>query len=277
MSLAELWSYDFMRYALFSALLLGPACALLGVFVTLRGMAFFSDALAHSAVTGVALGWLVREKLGIEIDLMACVFLFSLLQAAAMAWLFNRSSLAPDTVIAFSFTGSVAFGVIVIAMLGKYRQLDGLLFGSIYGNGPADLMRQGVLALVIATVLVTQMRGLTLSSLSPELAAAQRLRVSWLNYTFALLIAATVVISLKMLGALLLSALIVIPPASAKLVSGSFRSLLLVSLLGGLTAPALGVVASARFNLPTGPCIVMMNVALLLACYAWRLRRSRFA
>ena len=76
MSLVDIWSYDFMRYALFSACLLGPACALLGVFVTLRGMAFFSDALAHSAVTGVAVGFLIQEKLGIDLDPMITVLFF---------------------------------------------------------------------------------------------------------------------------------------------------------------------------------------------------------
>ena len=275
MSLVDIWSYDFMRYALFSACLLGPACALLGVFVTLRGMAFFSDALAHSAVTGVAVGFLIQEKLGIELDPMITVLFFALLQAGVMAWLFHRSSLAPDTVIAISFTGSVALGVVIIALLGKYRLLDGILFGSIYANGPADILRQVMLVLIIAAVLLTQLRGYTLSTLSPELARAQRLRIAWLNYAFALLIAATVVTALKMLGALLLSALIVIPPAAARLVSHSFRGLLIISLVGGLAAPLLGVIASAKLNAPTGPSIVLMNVALLLACALWKsLRRS---
>jgi len=273
MSLAELWSYEFMRYALLSACLLGPACAMLGVFVTLRGMAFFSDALAHSAVTGVAVAFLVQERLGLPVDPMVTVFLFALAQAGVMAWLFHRSTLSPDTVIAFSFTGSVALGVVIIALLGKYRLLDGILFGSIYANGPADLIRQAGLLVLIAVVLVGQMRGFTLSTLSPELAHAQRVRTTWLNYCFALLLAATVVTALKMLGALLLSALIVIPPAAAKLVSGSFRSLLVVSLAGGLVCPLLGVVGSAGLNTPTGPSIVLVNVLFLLACTLWKCRR----
>ena len=275
--MSAFWSYDFMRYALLSACILGPACALLGVFVTLRGMAFFSDALAHSAVTGVALGFLVQEKLDLTVDPMLCVFLFSFLLASFMAWLFHRTTLTPDTVIAFSFTGSVAFGVIVISLLGKYRLLDGILFGSIYANGPADLVRQGVLALVICVVIIGWMRSYTLTTLSPEMAHGQRLRTGWLNYTFALLIAATVAVCLKMLGALLLSALIVIPPAAAKLISGSFRSLLVVSVIGGLLAAATGVIISWHLNVPTGPCIVLTDVLLLGLCYAWKFTRTRTA
>jgi zinc transport system permease protein len=269
--MSAFWNYDFMRYALISACILGPACALLGVFVTLRGMAFFSDALAHSAVTGVALGFLVQEKLSLSVDPMLCVFLFSFLLASFMAWLSHRTSLAPDTVIAFSFTGSVAFGVIVISMLGKYRLLDGILFGSIYANGPADILKQAALAVLICIVIVGQMRSYTLSTLSPEMAHVQRLRTGWLNYAFSLLIAATVAVCLKMLGALLLSALIIIPPAAAKLVSGSFRGLLVVSVVGGLLAATLGVLASWQLNVPTGPCIVLTDVLLLCVCYCWKM------
>lgn len=275
--MSTFWSYDFMRYAMISACILGPACALLGVFVTLRGMAFFSDALAHSAITGVALGFLMQEKLALAVDPMLCVFLFSFLLASFMAWLSHRTTLAADTVIAFSFTGSVAFGVIVISLLGKYRLLDGILFGSIYANGPADILKQAILAGVLVLFIVGRMRGLTLATLSPEMAHVQGVRSGWLHYAFALLIAATVAICLKMLGALLLSALIVIPPAAAKLVSGSFRSLLVVSVIGGLLAAALGVLASWRLNVPTGPSIVLTNVLLLCLCYLWKIARPRFS
>jgi len=263
----DFWSYDFMRYAFLSALILGPTCALLGVFVTLRGMSFFSDALAHSAVTGVALGFLVHEQWHWQVDPFVSVLAFSFLLASGMAWLFHKTTLKPDTVIAFAFTGSVAFGVVVISKLGKYRLLDGCLFGSIYANGPADLWHQGALAVVVVGLLAWQSRAYTLSTLSPDLAHVQGLRTGWLNYVFALLIAATVTVCLKMLGALLLSALIVIPPAAAKLVAQSFRQMVICSILIGLFAAGTGVIASYHWDVPTGPCIVLTDVACLLLCY----------
>ena len=277
MSLADIWNYEFMRYAVLSAMILGPLCALLGVFVTLRGMAFFSDALAHSAVSGVALGFLMEERFGLHMDPMLVVLGYSLLLAGAMVWLSRNGSLTPDTVIAFSFTGSVAFGVIVISLLGKYRLLDGILFGSIYANGPHDLLRQGLLALVAGGFLISQMRAYTLLTLNPELAHVQRIRGALLHYAFALLIAATVVLCLKMLGALLLSALIVIPAAAAKLVSGNFRTLLFVALSIGFIAPLLGVWGSIHFDLPSGPSMVMSNIVILLACYLLRPLRAAMA
>jgi len=267
---AEIWSYDFMRYTLISATILGPTCALLGVFVTLRGMAFFSDALAHSAITGVALGFLIEERFGLNIDPMLVVLVFSLVQALIMARLGRGGTLVPDTVIAFSFTGSVALGVVIIALLGKYRMLDGIIFGSIHANDATDITHQAILALVVAVFVIGNMRSLALTTLNPELAHVQRLPAFFLHYGFALLIAGTVVLSLKMLGALLLSALIVIPAAAGKIASRGFQGLLIVSLTIGLLAPWAGVWSSWKYNIPTGPAIVLCNIALLLLAYLWR-------
>jgi len=276
MTFSEIWSYEFMRYALLSACVLGPACALLGVFVTLRGMAFFSDALAHSAVTGVALGFFINEKLGWDVDPMLSVLFFSMALAGLMAWLFERSNLSPDSVIAFSFTGSVALGVVLISWLKKYRLIDGILFGSIYSNSFSDLLWQLALAGGIGIFLLFLMKRYTLSTLSPELSLSFGIRSGWLNYVFAMLIAATVVVALKMLGALLLSALIVIPPAASKLISGSFRKMLLFSLLIGFLAPLIGVLFSCQADVPTGPSIVLANVCLLFVCYLIRAFRPSF-
>jgi ABC-type Mn2+/Zn2+ transport system permease subunit len=266
MHFIELFRYDFIRYALVSGLLLGPTCALLGVFVNLRGMAFFSDALAHSALTGVALGFMIDAWTGWKIDPTIYVLIFSCLLALGMGWLSQRTPLSRDTITAFTFTGSVALGVILISLLGKHRMLEGLLFGSIYANGPADIVHQAILAAAVLVFFLTQLRPLTLATLDPELARSRGIRPALLHYAFSLLVAATVAVGLKMLGALLLSALIVMPAAAARIASSSFRNLILVALLLGIAAPPVGIAASATLNLPTGPCIVLVHVAALAVC-----------
>ncbi len=270
MNWSEIWSYEFMRNALISASILGPTCALLGVFVTLRGMAFFSDALAHSAVTGVALGFLMEERFGWNLNPMVVVFVFTIVLGLLMAKLSRSGVLRPDTIIAFSFAGSVALGVILIAMLGKYRLLDGILFGSIYANDTSSLVYQALLALTVFGFLIINMRRLTLMTLNPELAHVQRVPSVWLHYAFTLLVAATVVVSMKMLGALLLSALIVVPAAAGKVVARSFRGLVVVSLICGIVAPWNGVWVSVQFNVPTGPSIVLSGILFLILAYIWR-------
>ncbi len=266
MDLTDLLRYDFMRYALISGLLLGPTCAILGVFVNLRGMAFFSDALAHSALTGVALGFMIDSATGWKLDPTIYVLIFSCLLALGMGWLSQRTPLARDTITAFTFTGSVALGVILISMLGKHRMLEGLLFGSIYSNGPADITRQAILAVIVLIFFLTQLRPLTLATLDPELARARGIRPALLHYAFSLLVAAAVAVGLKMLGALLLSALIVIPAAAARIATTSFRSLIALALLLGILIPPIGITASATLNLPTGPAIVLVHIAVLAIC-----------
>ena len=273
MSVIDLLRYDFMRYALISGLLLGPACAILGVFVNLRGMAFFSDALAHSAITGVALGFMLDAWTGWQLDPAIYVLIFSCLLAIGMGWLSQRTPLSRDTITAFTFTGSVALGVVLISMLGKSRMLEGLLFGSIYSNGPADITRQAVLAAIVLIFFLTQLRSLTLATLDPELARARGIRPVLMHYAFSLLVAATVAVGLKMLGALLLSALIVIPAAAARIATTSFRGLIVGALLLGILAPPIGIAASAALNLPTGPAIVLVHVAALAICQIFHLIR----
>lgn len=273
MQLIELFQYDFMRYALISGLLLGPTCALLGVFVNLRGMAFFSDALAHSAITGVALGFMIDAATGWKLDPTIYVLIFSCLLALAMGWLSQRTPLSRDTITAFTFTGSVALGVVLISMLGKHRMLEGLLFGSIYANGPADIARQAVLAALVLVFFLTQLRPLTLATLDPELARSRGIRPALLHYVFSLLVAAAVAVGLKMLGALLLSALIVIPAAAARIATTNFRNLIAASLLLGILIPPVGIAASATLNLPTGPSIVLVHIAILAICQLFHLLR----
>jgi ABC-type Mn2+/Zn2+ transport system permease subunit len=238
-------------------------------------MAFFSDALAHSALTGVAIGFLLQEMFGWNVDPMFVVLIFSMLLATGMAYFFEKTTLRPDTVISFSYTGSVAFGVIVLSMLGQYRMINGILFGSIYSNSTDDLYKQLALAALIVGFTFWKLRPYTLAILQPDLARIQGINTSRLNYLFALLIAITVSVTLKMAGALLLSALIITPAAAGKIMARNFRGLLLLSPLLGLLAAGSGVLISYQLDSPTGPTIVLTNVTVLISCLIFsRLRKA---
>lgn len=272
--MSEMWQFEFMRCALISALILGPTCAFLGVFITLRGMSFFSDAIAHASLTGIALGFWFQEATGTELEIFWVVFGFNIMLALLMAYFVQKTPLSADTIIAFTSTGSVALGVLMLSMLGKYRLFRGLLFGDIYSNGPTDLLRQLLLAAVIFGFVGTRIKGLTLSVLDPDLARGQGWNLTWLNYAFAMLIAGTVAVAIKMLGTLLLGALIVIPPAAAKLLAKSLRQMIFISMGIGLFASALGVYLSVRWDSPTGPTIVLVNVVVLLGALLFRKQRG---
>jgi len=197
---------------------------------------------------------------------MFTVLIFSILLASAMAYFFEKTTLRPDTIISFSFTGSVALGVIILGMLGKYRMIDGILFGSIYANDTADLYKQLALLILILAFTLWKLRPYTLAILQPDLARIQGVNTSHLNYFFAILIAITITLTLKMAGALLISALIVTPAAASKMMAKNFRHLLLLSPLLGFCAAGSGVLISYQLDSPTGPTIVLTNVAVLLLC-----------
>ena len=272
MSVVDLWQFPFVRHALLSALLLGPVCAYLGVFITLRGMSFFSDALAHAALTGIALGFLV-QAVWPWMPLLPVVLVFSLVLAAGMARIAEKTTLRPDAIIAFSFTGSVALGVAVLSKLGKYRLLDGLLFGDIYASGPGDLWAQAGLALVLFGFLAWNRRAFLLEIVQPDLARVEGLPVARLNLLFALVVAATVTVCIKMLGTLLLSGLIVIPATAARLVARNFAQMTVAAIvLGGVGAVG-GIVVSCVFDLPAGPSIILLDIAILLGCRVASVRR----
>lgn len=258
-----LWQFEFARNALFSALILGPSCALLGVFVTLRGQSFLSDALAHSAVTGVALGLLLQKHLGWPDDVTFAVLPFCAGLALLITWLSERTQIRPDAVITFSFAGSLALGLVILSSLDRYTLIDGILFGNIYALTTRDLALQAGLAILLGLLYLAWRRQYLLTIVQPDLARMQGVRTGLLHYALALAVALTVAVCIKMVGTLLLGALIVIPAATGRALARSFVSMSVLALLAGLAGPSLGVYVSLQRNLPTGPVIVLTMLTLL--------------
>jgi len=240
--------------------------ALLGTFITLRGMAFFSDAISHAALTGVGLGVALRltnDVYGTGMQFVLIVFCCFV--GLMMAWLFERTSLRADTVIAFSYSGAVALGVILISQLKGYQSLEGVLFGEILFASETDVWTIVGLSVLVLVFLLLNLRALLLCVVQEDLARIAGVDIRRLNYLFVLLIALVIALLLQQLGALLIGGLIVIPAAASRMVSTSFRQMLILAAVFGVFAGVIGIVASAQFDLPTGPTIVLANVALLVA------------
>jgi zinc transport system permease protein len=266
---AEMWEIlqtPQLERALLIAAVAGPIMALLGTFITLRGMAFFSDAISHAALTGVGLGValkLTNDVYGVGMQLVLIVF--CCLVGLMMAWLFERTSLRADTVIAFSYSGAVALGVILISELKGYQSLEGVLFGEILFASETDVWMILGLSVVVLLFLLLNLRALLLCVVQEDLARIAGVNIRRLNYLFVLLIALMIALLLQQLGALLISGLIVIPAAASRMVSTSFRQMLVLAAVFGLVAGIIGITTSAQFDLPTGPTIVLANVFLLVA------------
>jgi ABC-type Mn2+/Zn2+ transport system permease subunit len=265
--LTEVLELPQMRHALLVALIAGPLGGLLGTFITLRGMSFFSDAISHGAMTGVTLGFLLnlsRDSAHPGMQIVLVVFCVAL--ALLMAWLMERTSLHADTVIAFTYTGSVALGVVTISRLRGYRALEGALFGDILASSLLDVWIMAGLALVTLGFLAFNLRPLTLAVVQENLAKIEGYRTRRLNYAFVVIVALVIALLLRQLGALLISGLIVVPAAAARVVAGNFRAMLLYAAFFGIVGAATGVFASYPLDTPTGPTIVLADVAILTLC-----------
>jgi zinc transport system permease protein len=249
-----------MQRALLAALLLAPICALLGVFVTARRMSFFSDTIAHGALTGVALGaWL-----GLT-DFTVPMILVGLTVAAAIIWLKDHTDLLTDTIMALLLSGSVAAGILILRLLRNGRgQIDAYLFGDILAIDNRDVIFAGLLFLVAGFILFTRLSAFSLITAHEEMAFVTGIRVRALNYAFILLLTITVALSIRLLGIILVTSLLVIPPAAARNLSRNLRQHLILSLLIGALGGVSGIVLSYQLDAPCGPAIVLSCIGLFI-------------
>lgn len=267
--LAEPW----MQRALLAALFLTPLCALLGVFVTARRMAFFSDTIAHAGLTGVALGvWF-----GLA-DPTVPLVLVSLAVAAAIFWLKENTALVTDTIMALLLSGSVAAGIIILSLMRtRPGDLHGFLFGDILAVGWPEVWQAGALCGVVGTVVLLNLSPLSLITAHEEMARVCGLPVRRWNYLFVLVLTLTVALTIRLLGIILVTSLLVIPAAAARNLSRNLRQQILLSLVLGWAGGLGGLALASQVNVPCGPAIVLVCLglfALTLVASRWQHRRT---
>ena len=205
--------------------------------------------------------------------------LFSVLVAMAILWLKEHTDLLTDTIMALLLSGSVAFGIIVLSLLKNKRgELHRYLFGDILSVGPDDVWLAAVLCVGIGAWLFAQLSQLALLTASEDLAHVSGVRTRWLNYGFVLVLTVVVSLSIRLLGIILVTSLVVIPPAAARNLARNLRQQLILSLLIGLVGGAVGTLASYRWDIPCGPAIVMACLAIFLGTLiVGKLRRRQLA
>ncbi|MGC8668783.1 MAG: metal ABC transporter permease [Chthonomonadales bacterium] len=252
--------YPFMQRALMVSLLMGTLCPLLGVFVVIRRMSFFGDAIAHSAFTGIALGLL----LGVDPSLSSVAF--AVLIALGMGALQARSSIPSDTIIGVFFAGAAALGILLIGLLQGYRtNLFAYLFGDVLTVSRGDLAAAAILLGGVAIAVLILRRPLLQVALNRDLAAVHGARVAAVEYALMVLLAVTVAMSIKLVGIILVTALLIIPAAAARNVSRSIRQVFAFALAAGVISAVLGLLASYQLNTASGPTIVMVSIVLFIA------------
>ena len=267
----DLLRYGFMERALLAALLVGLTAPSVGIYMVQRRLALIGDGMGHVALVGVALGVLTTGQpvMTALVTAVAGAIIIELVRA--------RGRASGDVALAIMFYGGIAAGVVIISLApgGTPANLNSYLFGAITTTSAADLTVFAVLAAVVLTVTLGMGPRLFAVSNDEEYARAAGLPVLPLNLLLAVITATTVVISMRVVGLLLISALMVVPVATSLLLVGSFRATSLLAVGIGMFAALGGTISSYYANTPSGGTIVLLAVALFTVTATLTTVRSR--
>ena len=265
----EMLRWDFMKNALLALLLMAPLFGLLSTMIVTGRMSFFSDALGHSAFTGIALGCIC----GMTMPIYAAV-IFSVLFALLFSFVRSRSNQAADTLIGVFSSSAVALGIFVATLGGgSFTKYNKYLIGDILSVTPAEI---GLLAAVLVIVLifwVLSVNRLTLTAIHPQLASSRGIPVGLSQTLFTVAIAVVVTLTISSVGLLILNSLLVLPGASARNVAKNLRQYHGFSVLFALLAGLGGLCVSYYSGCSAGAAISLL-LALIFAV-TFPLRRMR--
>jgi len=268
----EILSYTFMQRALLASVLIGTVSAVIGVYVVLRGLSFIGAGIAHASFGGVALGFL----LGINPMLAAVVF--CLLTAWGIAWTSRRAEVKEDTAIGIFFASTMALGILVIGLMRGYNvDLFGYLFGSVLAVTRQDLWLSLLMGAGVLLTVGLFFKELLFITFDPEMAQVSGLPAGALYVLLLSLMALTIVLSIKVVGIILVSALIVIPAAAAYQLTEDFRRMMLLAVVVGNLSAVAGLFLSYWLDTASGATMVLTATAffILSALLSPRRRRVR--
>ena len=255
----DLIQYGFMQRALISAIAISVICAIVGLFLVLKRHSLFGDALAHVAFGGISLG------LFIGVYPLWTAYIVAILSAVGVNKLRESTKIPPDSSIAVLLTSGLAIGVILISISGGYTlDLFSLLFGNILLVGNDDLIMILITAAIVIPVIYMLYKKLVLIIFDENQAKVSGLNVTWINTLFIILASITIIASIRLVGVLLISSLIVIPNITAIMLGKGFKKTLLISCAMSVFSSVFGIVISYYLNLAPSGTIVLILVSIFL-------------
>jgi zinc transport system permease protein len=259
MGLIDVLLLGFMQRAIVAGILVAVAAAVIGTFIILRGMSLLGDSLAHASFGGIALGLL----LGLSPFYLALVF--AALGGIAVHVLEHQRIIRGDTSLGIVFAAGLGIGVTIVSIAGGFNvSLLAFLFGSILAVSWTDVAVFALLVAVLLAVVVGFYKEYLYLTFDEETAEASGLPVHGLNILFAVLTAVAVVVSIKIVGVLLVSALLVVPAAASQQLARSFRQSLTLAVVFALVSMVGGIFLSYGFNWPPGGAIVVVSLLLFV-------------
>lgn len=253
----EFINYPFMANALIAIILITPVFAILGTMIVNNKMAFFSDALGHSALTGIALGMLLKiTNMNVGMILFAVVF------ALALNYVKNKTTYGADTIISVFSSIAIALGLAMLSQSGKFNQYSSYLVGDIISITPTEILYVFLAAIFVYAFWYFTFNKLNVISINSTLAKSKGINVKKIDNIFVVLIAIIVMISIRWIGILLINSLLILPAASSRNIAKNMRQYHLFAVLISLFSGIAGLIISYYFNMGTGPVIVLISGAI---------------
>lgn len=272
--ITEPLAYEFMQRALLAGIAVAAVCAVIGVFIVQRGLAFLGDGLAHAAFGGIAIGL----YLGASVENAVWIAIpFTAIIAIGIGIVLRRSSLRGDVATGVFFSFSFALGVLFLGLRtssDRPVQVEHLLFGNMLSVTPTVLYVVVAVAVVACIVTIALWSRLAYAIFDPELAAISGVPVAVLEYLLLAETAVVVVVAVKTVGVVLVSSFVVIPAATARLVGHRLGTATLLAATIGVAGAAVGLLASYHLNTPAAATIILLHSAVFAGAFAWsHLRR----
>jgi zinc transport system permease protein len=260
--LPSIFEHTFMVRGLLAAIIIGPLLGAMGTVVVTKKLSFFTQTIGNAAMSGVAIGLLFGEPIE---GTYAGLYGFCLIVSLVMTFVKNRSRLSNDTIIGVVLAQVLGVGIILMIVVTSQfnvHQVEGILFGSLITLNDTDLITLAFASLVVGILFALNFNKVMLGGFNPILAKARGLSPVFLEYVFVCLMTVVVVASLKLIGALLVLVLVVVPAAGAQNIVRNLRQFVWVSVLFSTVSTTLGMILSGFLPIPSGAVIVLVSSIL---------------
>lgn len=250
----DFMQYTFIKNAFIAILLSAPIFALIGTMIVNKKMAFFSDALGHSALTGIAIGIL----LGIS-NINISMIIFAIVFALLLNWVRNKTTYGADTIISVFSSIAIALGLAILAQSGNFNKYSSYLIGDILSISTNEIIYLALAFILVIVFWVNMFNKLNAVSINQMLAKSKRINTKLIENIFSVIIAIMVMISIRWIGILLINSMMILPAASSRNIAKNTRHYNALAVLFAITSGIVGLIISYYTNIPTGSMIVILS------------------
>lgn len=252
----EWLSTSFMKNAFIAILFTGLLFGLFGSMVVNNKMAFFSEALGHSALTGIALGVIF------SMEELTSMIIFGIIFAIGIWWIEKKNSISTDTIIGVFSSTAIALGIVLLSLGNEFSSYSSFLIGDILLVKPSEIVLLIITAVISIAVWSILFNKMVLGGMNPTLAKSRNVKVDLMKVIFTIILAVIVMISIKWVGLMIINSLLILPAATARNISRNLRQYTLLSVLFSVAASIAGLVVSYYLEISTGATIVLVSAVM---------------